>query len=85
MATNLAIDDRLLTKALEIGGYKSKKDTVNAALDEFIKRRKAKELIEGNYRIIYAIEGSTVTIHTIIDSRRNIEDLLLKKLLRIYS
>ena len=46
MATNLAIDDRLLTKALEIGGYKSKKDTVNAALDEFIKRRKAKELID---------------------------------------
>ena len=46
MATNLAIDDRLLTKALEIGGYKSKKDTVNAALDEFIRRRKAKELID---------------------------------------
>ena len=46
MATNLAIDERLLTKALEIGGYKSKKDTVNAALDEFIKRRKAKELID---------------------------------------
>jgi Arc/MetJ family transcription regulator len=46
MATNLAIDDRLLTKALEIGGYKSKKDTVNAALDEFIKRRKARELID---------------------------------------
>jgi Arc/MetJ family transcription regulator len=46
MATNLAIDDRLLTRALEIGGYKSKKDTVNAALDEFIKRRKAKDLID---------------------------------------
>ena len=46
MATNLAIDDRLLTKALEIGGYKSKKDTVNAALDEFIRRRKAQELID---------------------------------------
>jgi len=46
VATNLAIDDGLLTKALEIGGYKSKKDTVNAALDEFIKRRKAKELID---------------------------------------
>ena len=44
-----------------------------------------RELIEGNYRIIYAIEGSTVTIHTILDSRRNIEDLLLKKLLRMYS
>ena len=46
MATNLAIDDALLNMALEIGGYKSKKDTVNAALDEFIKRRKAKELID---------------------------------------
>jgi Uncharacterized protein conserved in bacteria (DUF2191). len=46
MATNLAIDDVLLEKALEIGGYKSKKDTVNAALEEFIKRRNAKELIK---------------------------------------
>jgi Arc/MetJ family transcription regulator len=46
MATNLAINDNLLNKALEIGGYKSKKDTVNAALEEFIKRRNAKELIK---------------------------------------
>jgi Arc/MetJ family transcription regulator len=46
MATNLAINDTLLKKALEIGGYKSKKDTVNAALEEFIKRRDVKELIE---------------------------------------
>lgn len=45
MATNLAIDDRLLNEALEIGGYKSKKDTVNAALNEFIKRRKTNDLI----------------------------------------
>ena len=45
MATNLAIDDTLLEKALEIGGYRSKKDTVNAALEECIKRRNAKELI----------------------------------------
>lgn len=45
MATNLAIDDRLLNEALKIGGYKSKKDTVNAALEEFIKRRKTNDLI----------------------------------------
>jgi len=45
MATNLAIDERLLNEALEIGGYKSKKDTVNAALEEFIKRRKTNDLI----------------------------------------
>mgnify|MGYP001439585366 CR=1 FL=1 len=43
------------------------------------------ELIEGNYRIIYAIEDKNVIIHTIIDSRRNIEELLIKKLLRMYS
>lgn len=44
-----------------------------------------RELIEGNYRIIYAIEDKNVIIHTIIDSRRNIEELLIKKLLRMYS
>jgi hypothetical protein len=45
MATNLSIDETLLKDALEIGGYKSKKDTVNAALEEFIRRRKAEEVI----------------------------------------
>lgn len=40
MATNLAIDDALLEKALEIGGLPSKKATVNEALREFIARRK---------------------------------------------
>jgi toxin ParE1/3/4 len=43
-----------------------------------------KELIEGNYRIIYAIQENTVIIHTIIDSRRNLEDLIIKKLIRNY-
>ena len=45
MATNLAIDDNLLNKALEVGGFRSKKDTVNAALEEFIRRRKAEDII----------------------------------------
>lgn len=45
MATNLAINDNLLNKALELGGFRSKKDTVNAALEEFIKRRKAEDVI----------------------------------------
>jgi toxin ParE1/3/4 len=44
-----------------------------------------RELIEGNYRIVYAIEDKNVTIHTILDSRRNLEELLIKKLLRMYS
>jgi hypothetical protein len=45
MATNLAINDTLLNRALEIGGFRSKKDTVNAALEEFIKRRKSEDVI----------------------------------------
>jgi len=40
MPTNLAIDDKLLEKALEIGRFKTKKDTVNQAFKEFIERRK---------------------------------------------
>jgi hypothetical protein len=45
MATNLSIDSKLLDAALKAGGQKTKKDTVNLALDEFIKRRKAAEII----------------------------------------
>ncbi len=45
MATNLAIDDKLLLEALEISGLKTKKDTVNLALKEFVDRRKQMEII----------------------------------------
>lgn len=45
MATNLAINDQLLNDALEIGGFRTKKDTVNAALEEFIQRRKVEDVI----------------------------------------
>lgn len=40
MATNLAIDDRLLDEALKIGGHPTKKATVTEALREYIQRRK---------------------------------------------
>lgn len=46
MATNLAIDHELLHEALKISGLKTKKDTVNLALKEFINRRKQIEIIE---------------------------------------
>jgi len=45
MATNLAIDDSLLILAQNIAGFKTKKDTVNQALKEFIQRRKQEEII----------------------------------------
>jgi Arc/MetJ family transcription regulator len=40
MATNLAIDDELLTEAQKVGGHRTKKDTVNEALKEYIQRRR---------------------------------------------
>jgi Arc/MetJ family transcription regulator len=40
MATNLAIDDELLEEALRAGGHRTKKDTVNEALKEYIQHRK---------------------------------------------
>jgi hypothetical protein len=45
MATNLAIDDKLLHEALEISGLKTKKDTVNLALKEFVDRHKQLEIL----------------------------------------
>lgn len=40
MPTNLAIDDDLLTEAQRVGGHRTKKDTVNEALKEYIQRRR---------------------------------------------
>ena len=46
MASNLAIDNELLHQALELSGLKTKKDTVNLALKEFIDRRKQLDIIK---------------------------------------
>jgi Arc/MetJ family transcription regulator len=37
--TNLAIDDDLLSEALRVGGRRTKRETVNEALAEYIRRR----------------------------------------------
>ena len=46
MATNLAIDDNLLVIAQDIAGIKTKKQTVNLALKEFVQRRKQEEIFD---------------------------------------
>lgn len=45
MPTNLAIDDKLIEQAQRLGRHKTKKETVNAALDEYIRRRKQAALV----------------------------------------
>lgn len=46
MPTNLAIDDSLLQEAQRVGGHRTKKATVNEALQEYIQRRKQARILE---------------------------------------
>jgi len=46
MATNLAIDDTLIERALRIGGFRTKKETVTVALQELIERRRQRAIIK---------------------------------------
>ncbi|MFH1981422.1 MAG: type II toxin-antitoxin system VapB family antitoxin [Pseudomonadota bacterium] len=46
MATNLAIDSELLEEALRVGRLRTKKETVNLALREFVNRHKQLEIVE---------------------------------------
>lgn len=46
MATNLAIDDKLIDEARRIGGHSTKKEAVTAALDEYIRWRKQLKILD---------------------------------------
>ena len=46
MTTNLAIDDQLLDQALQIGGHRTKRATVNEALAEYIMHRQQLKVID---------------------------------------
>ena len=46
MATNLALDDRLLDEAVRVGGRRTKKETVTEALVEYIQRRQQARVTE---------------------------------------
>jgi len=46
MATNLALDDKLIEEARRAGKHKTKKEAVSAALEEYIRRRKQLRILE---------------------------------------
>jgi hypothetical protein len=46
VATNLAIDNRLIEEAQKLGRHRTKKGAVTAALDEYIARRKQQDIIK---------------------------------------
>lgn len=45
MPTNLALDDRLIEEAKKLGKHRTKKNAVNAALSEYVQRRKQQKII----------------------------------------
>jgi Arc/MetJ family transcription regulator len=46
MATNLQIDDRLLAKAQRVGGHRTKREAVNEALAEYVRRREQLKILK---------------------------------------
>ena len=44
-----------------------------------------RELIEGNYRIVYSIHEMRVHILAVVDSRRNLDDILINKVIDFYN
>jgi Arc/MetJ family transcription regulator len=45
MATNLQIDDKLILKALRLGGHKTKKEAVSKALVEYIHQLEQEKIL----------------------------------------
>ena len=58
MRTTLAIKEELLDEVKALSGAKTKKEAVEKALEEFIKRRKAKKLIdlEGKIELSFTLK-----------------------------
>lgn len=52
--TNLALDDRLINKARRIGGHRTKREAVTAALEEYVRRREQLRILELAGKIDYA-------------------------------
>jgi Arc/MetJ family transcription regulator len=46
VATNLAIDDKLLERAKRLGKHRTKRDAVNVALREYVRRRELLKVLD---------------------------------------
>jgi len=46
MRTNVVIDEKIIKKALTYTGLKTKKEVINYALQELIKRKERKEILK---------------------------------------
>ena len=46
MATNIELNEKLLSKAMRLGGMRTKKEAVNEALLEYVQRREQLKVME---------------------------------------
>ncbi len=46
MATNIELNEKLLSKAMKLGGMRTKKEAVHEALTEYVQRREQLEITE---------------------------------------
>jgi len=46
MATNIELDQKLLTKAMRLGGMRTKKEAVNEVLSEYVQRREQLKVLD---------------------------------------
>ena len=53
MTKKLALTDRLLPRAMKLGSMRTKRETVNRALKEFIDRRQQKKILNLEGRISF--------------------------------
>jgi Arc/MetJ family transcription regulator len=53
MATNLALDDELIEEAVRVGGHKSKKAAVTAALMEYVTSRRRQRILRWKGQVEY--------------------------------
>jgi toxin ParE1/3/4 len=77
----LKILDRLQKAINSLKYFPERGRRVPELLDKNIKEYR--ELIETPWRIIYKAENNDVHVITVIDGRRNVQDLLTKKLIKI--
>ena len=54
MSTNLDLDDDLINEARKLGKHKTKKDAVNAALGEYVRRKKQLKVLDLFGRVHFA-------------------------------
>lgn len=46
MATNIELDEELLSKAMSLGGMRTKKEAVNQALLEYVQKREQLKILD---------------------------------------